>query len=182
MVSSLCRKLGDATNTEWGLPEEEGSGAYNKDIPKILSKEMGYSYPSKKEDYNSNSVISSLKENNPVPIILGGFREENTEGWWIFKYKTYDKGHTWLVDGLCTQERLVERISIETKKVVSSHTDYRTLIHCNWGWMYRKEGYYLPDVFNADSPEEESIEMRSSTQDKTRHYKYELKCIRGIRP
>ena len=177
MVALLCHNLGDATGTSWGLASDGGSGAHESMIPKVLGREMGYTSPSKVEDYCSNLVLSSLREQHPVPIVLSGFRENFSFGWWIFKIQIPYKGHTWLVDGFLDQKRLVEKISKETKKVVSSYWHHRTLIHCNWGWEYLSEGYYAPDVFNATSPV-----LRSDSDDGTRYYQYGLTCIRDIRP
>ena len=177
MVALLCRNLGDATGTSWGLASDGGSGAHESMIPKVLGREMGYTSPSKVEDYCSILVLSSLREQHPVPIVLSGFRENFSFGWWIFKIQIPYKGHTWLVDGFLDQKRLVEKISKETKKVVSSYWHHRTLIHCNWGWKYLSEGYYAPDVFNATSPV-----LRSDSDDGTRYYQYGLTCIRDIRP
>ena len=105
MVASLCRKIGDATNTTWGTRTHRGgSGASEKMIPKVLSEEMGYSSPSKVEKYNSSSVLGSLEEKNPVPIVLVGYEEKIPEGWWIFKWEAYKSGHTWLMDFLSNIE------------------------------------------------------------------------------
>lgn len=79
MVASLCRKIGDATNTTWGTwAHGGGSGASQEMIPKVLSEEMGYSSPSKVEDYKSGPVLRSLRKASPVPIVLVGYREELT--------------------------------------------------------------------------------------------------------
>ena len=182
MVASLCRKIGDATNTKWGLAKEGGSAANSRDIPKILSKEMGYSHSSSMEDYDTKCVLISLEEENPVPIVVRGDEEKITHGWWIFKYNSYKGGHSWLVDGLLKQKRLVERVSNETKKVISSHMAYRTLIHCNWGWGSRYDGYYTPGVFDQPHSVLQKASLYSRPEKDSSYFKYNLSCIRGIRP
>ncbi len=183
MVASLCRKIGDATNTTWGTRTHRGgSGASEKMIPKVLSEEMGYSSPSKVEKYNSSSVLGSLEEKNPVPIVLVGYEEKIPEGWWIFKWEAYKSGHTWLVDGLFEQYRIISIYKKKTGKLISTKDEHRTFLHCNWGWGQEYDGYYTPGVFDLPHPVLRSASLYSRSEKDSSYFKYELTCIRGIRP
>lgn len=181
MVASLCRKIGDATNTTWGTWKHgKGSSAYEKMIPKVLSKEMGYREPSSVLNYNKIGGILSSSISQSCPVVLSGMRDPYDIGWWIFKWETYESGHTWLTDGVVEQYRIISIYKKKTGKLISTTDEHRTLIHCNWGWGAKYDGYFKPEVFDSchpiikDDPE--------NFQENGGHYGYKMTCIPFIKP
>lgn len=177
-IATVFRALGDRLENSWGL---DGTGADDGKIPDIL-REMGYSNPSSRTDFDLNQAISSISQNKP--ILLSGYQEIYTyeTGWWIFS-KThigYRNGHAWVGDGILNQERTVTVKSKSTGNVISKRKETRTLIHCNWGWDGYSNGYFLANVFDSENPEKsDSFEFRS---DSKRAYQYNVKNILYVTP
>lgn len=177
-IATVFRALGDRLENSWGL---DGTGADDGKIPDIL-REMGYSTPSSRTDFDLNQAISSISQNKP--IILSGYRETYTyeTGWWIFSktHTGYRNGHAWVGDGILNQERTVTVKSKSTGDVISTRKETRTLIHCNWGWDGYRNGYFLANVFDSENPEKsDSFEYPS---DGKRAYQYNVKNILYVTP
>lgn len=181
MVASLCRKIGDATNTTWGTWKHgKGSSAYEKMIPKVLSKEMGYSEPSSVLVFDKigNSISRSISHS--CPVVLSGMRDPYDAGWWIFKWEAYESGHTWLVDGLFEQYRIISIYKKKTGKLISTKDEHRTFLHCNWGWGQEYDGYYEEGVFDSRHPAIK--DDPNNFQENGGYYKYEITYIPFIKP
>ncbi len=181
MIASLCRRIGDATNTTWGTWKHgKGSSAYEEMIPKVLSKEMGYREPSSVLDYNKIGGTLSSSISQSCPIVLSGMRDPYDIGWWIFKQETYESGHTWLADGVIEQYRIISIYKKKTGKLISTKDEHQTFIHCNWGWGAKYDGYFRPEVFDSrhpiikDDPE--------NFQENGGYYGYKMTCIPFIKP
>ena len=95
----------------------------------------------------------------------------------------YSGGHTWVCDGYKKEERkctLVRIVTTESglQKVeeIPLASDFRTLLHCNWGWGKDDafNGYYYSGVFDTAHPV-----YGSSVKDGS-CYRYELKNILDI--
>jgi len=56
-------------------------------------------------------------------------------------------GHAWVVDGYIDRSRTVETKNSSSNSVISSTTENQFLVHCNWGWQGRYNGYYYSGVF-----------------------------------
>ncbi len=178
-VAPLLRKIGDKLGNRWGLAEEDGTGAYTKDIPSVL-REMGYKYPSRLTSFDENGVISSIAQKKTV--ILDGYAETYKKGWFIFKKRVYDHGHAWISDGYLRQERTVKKIRKATNTVVETKTESRTLLHCNWGWSGRRNGYFLPKVFDSNNPVIRDGRRTRSYSYTPYYYQYKIGNILYIHP
>ena len=73
--------------------------------------------------YDSESIIESLWDKNPV--IISGARTD------------CEAGHTWVIDGY----------DYTIDDVDGNHT----LLHCNWGWDGRCNGFYYSKIFNLNA-------------------------------
>ena len=145
IVAKLHKKIGDALGNNWGSQ----TGAPLKNISGVL-REMGYSNYSSETNFDTNAAISSIAQRKP--IFLCGYSEKSTSGWWVFKKNQYDIGHAWLGDGYVNQKRTCTKTIRATGEIVDVTTENRTLIHCNWGWGGSYNGYFLPGVFDSNSP------------------------------
>lgn len=181
-VAPFFRIIGDGVHNSWGVA---GTGAYNKDIPALL-RDMGYTNPSSETSYNYDGIIASIERR--CPVIMGGYADRK-----FYKHKIlgivfktdviYSKGHAWVCDGYIKEERQVDvveyvrdsygRIRAERRPV---GTQSRTLLHCNWGWGRRYNGFYHPRVFDSGRP------VYGKSNDNLYYFRYELTNILDIHP
>lgn len=74
-------------------------------------------------------------------------------------FRKYVDGHAWVVDGYIDQ--------------VKNNKESK-YIHCNWGWMNKKEnGYFLSDVLNAE--ESPAFNDNAEATRASNNYRYNLK-------
>lgn len=163
-VAVLFRRLGDATNTKWGLPEEGGSSANITSIPKVLREEMGYRNSGDLIQYDESMALSEVTR-FARPVVMAGTTEAGKPG------------HAWVIDGVGSQSRDKFWISVNTGEILDKSKDVRFLLHCNWGWDGRLDGYFLSDVFDPFDPV-----ARSLRSDSPSAYDYNLWMIKGIKP
>lgn len=84
--------------------------------------------------------IESILENE-TPLYFRGTRIDS-----IGKHK----GHAWVVDGSIRQKQSIKLYSSDGVLNGEYH-EYRNLIHCNWGWDGKCNGYYVMNVFNLNN-------------------------------
>lgn len=173
-IAPLFLRIGNALKNDWGA---YGTGAKSERIPIIL-REMGYKTPSKLTPFKSSEVYYDLYHGNP--IIMRGYEEEYTKGWWFIKWKEHRGGHVWLSDGYLQQERTRSVVS-QDGEVLSSEVEYRHLLHCNWGWGNSTNGYFLPGVFDSHNPIEP--DLNNITTGKTPGYfQYVVEQLIDVHP
>lgn len=56
-------------------------------------------------------------------------------------------GHAWVVDGSIVREQKIRTVNNSTGQTISSSTKTEYLVHCNWGWGGKANGYYASGVF-----------------------------------
>lgn len=179
-ASFLFRKIGDRLGNSWGLAEEDGTGAHTSDIPGVLW-DMGYSHPSRLTSFNADGIISSITQN--CPVIVSGFQEEYTTGWFIFSATRHRIGHAWISDGYLRQERTVKKVYRQTGKVLDTKIESRVLLHCNWGWGGSSNGYFIPGVFDAKNPVVDDPWTRAYSRSGSPYYfQYKVGNILHIHP
>lgn len=66
-------------------------------------------------------------------------------------------------------------------KLDKSYYQYEQLMHCNWGWDNRANGYYNNGAFNAS---EGAVVKTSnnSISDQDSYYQFKLECIYDVKP
>lgn len=86
--------------------------------------------------FDFDKIYHSLKNDYPVLVsaMASGFY-----------------GHTWVIDGFLKQFRTGSEYGADTGKYYGSvNSQYRTLLHCNWGWGGLDDGYYYSGVFKTN--------------------------------
>lgn len=130
---------------------ENGTLIYPKEIVKYMQS-IGYrnvvkhNHPTK---FEFDKASPSLNKGYPVLVsaLANGFH-----------------GHSWVIDGYRTQYRTGSKVGMKTGKVYSSlPTQYRTLVHCNWGLGGGNDGYYYSGVFKSHNPPEERMVQHSDS-------------------
>lgn len=115
----------------------------------------GYGNVVRHYSYDTSQVINMLRNDNPVFIAS------------IPEYHVFS-GHAWVLDGYINQSRTIKKYN-SAGTMLSSSSETRDLIHCNFGWQGRCNGYYITKIFNTGkSPEywesyENSWEKTSSS-------------------
>jgi hypothetical protein len=110
-IAKLMRDVGSAVNMDYSC--SSSSADTESEVASSFKNDFGYSSASY-ADYNYNTVVSNIRNGNPV-ILRGG---RNT-GWWIFG--VYSDGHAWVCDGI--------------RKTFFCDTGNSYLsLHMNWGW------------------------------------------------
>jgi len=138
----LMRDIGTAVHMKYRCSssgadiEDEGASSFRNDFGYSSASFSGYDYKKVKRELDFSS-----------PVILRGGRKS---GWWIFSQ--YKDGHAWVCDGY-------------------SETIYPCwgtilLLHMNWGWDGRYNGWYS---FNDFNPGKDS-------------FNYKRKMIYSIKP
>jgi hypothetical protein len=87
-------------------------------------------------NYSTTTIKSALDQNKLV-YIGGAYYSNNSSG------------HAWAIDGYLNQKRTI----IEDGQ---SYYEYRTLVHCNWGWNGSGNGYFVSGAFAIRIIEDES--------------------------
>ena len=111
----------------------------------------------------SYNIVSSML-GNETPLYFRGSRIENGD----------TLGHAWVVDGSIRQKQSIKLYNSEGV-LTSEYYDYRNLIHCNWGWNGKCNGYYVMNIFNLTNgaivPDEENPSSES------KYYNLKIKAL-----
>lgn len=173
-IARLMQQLGlpENLNMKYG---EEGSGAYTYDILRTL-RNFGYSNEGTYGEYSQEKVMEELKAG--YAVIAGGYSTKIIEkdkflGIVISTKTYYDGGHAWVIDGLLESKR--SRTDYCDGQKVSSFVERRYLVHCNWGWRGRDNGYYYNGVFNAKN------HVPLTREGTPLYFKFLMETITGIR-
>ena len=134
-------------------------------ITDFMSDELRYNNVSSYLNYNRGEIVSML--NNNLPVCVDGetyvTREDGS---------TYIGGHSWLIDGynyykIDEWERSYFGEFIDEERIIATY--YYDLMHCNYGWEGKCDGYYSSGIFNPSirlNPEriDTSIGDKSGTE------------------
>lgn len=90
--------------------------------------------------------------------------------------------HAWNIDGYKTMERTVYYKKYKGDVLIDSHTtvDTRKMLHCDFGWYGRQNGYYVEGVFKLDHIHCEKDDPYHKPM--TRNYNKHLKIITYNKP
>lgn len=152
-IARLMQQLGlsQNLNINYGLSSEGGSGADPANIPRTL-KNFGFSNGGSLNGYNTNTVVSELRQGRH--ILIGGFESRTLHkkkflGIKIKKYYTYSGGHRWLAHGLLERERTIS-IYNSNNVLISETNESIWYPLCNFGWDGYGDGYYLSGAFDVN--------------------------------
>lgn len=175
-IGMLMYQLGLKENLDmdYGI---ESSGALMEHSIRALEN-MGYSCGGVHNNYNSNTVVSELKQG--YGVFIGGFSEKDVTKILGIKIKTsYHKGHQWLAHGLLERRREFKYYQNGKYLYSAIYSEYYPL--CNWGWDGNRDGYYLSEAFDTNPVPEYPGDMVSSRADQDYNYQYKITTITGIR-
>ncbi len=148
-IQHLLAKLGDKDllDMDYGC---NGSGASTDDAVNTFHK-LGYT--ATKQDYNSDKIISEIKNNRPVYIRGNDIRKWIDTPWWEFwtrDHYEYKGGHAWVLDGYVERFRKVtvtrrNNDCIRPDELSNPYTTHTynqnlELVHNNFGWGGDEKG------------------------------------------
>lgn len=182
-IARLMYELGKSSNLNmsYDTAANGGSGANAEHIPRTL-KNFGYSNGGSLKNYNTETVVSELK--NGYSVLVGGFSHKTEETFLGITVNTkYTGGHRWLCHGLLERRRTV---STYTSKGELKNTTTESLWYplCNWGWNGYCDGYYLSKAFNSNNGPSYSTSTRGSEVEngsEDYNFKYNITAVTGIR-
>lgn len=132
---------------------------------RYMKKKLGYSNVKKHNDIKHDQLISMVDNRRPVFVAA-----HNRWG--------YGNAHAWVIDGYMKQTRT--KTIRNGSSILSTSTENRTLVHCNFGWWGRANGYYEfkvfdttngPVAFDEDNPYSEGHEFSMKDWHVETHYR-----------
>ncbi len=121
-------KIGRACKAEYTA----GGTHVNFRNAKRFMDKRGYSGTRFQTTHLLKKTKEMINSGKPVPI-----RAERKD-----KYGNI-KGHAWVIDGYATRKKLID----------GKPQEYRhNLVHCNFGWQGRGNGYYAIELFDVENP------------------------------
>ena len=116
-----------------------------------------------KNSYSFTGVTSMI--DNDKPLII-----------YSVPGKDLTISHSWNIDGYKIKQRSITKTTYLGTEVidVSIETEDTQMVHCDFGWEGRSNGYYVSNVFKLDDPDAEIDDIRSNN---TTHYNNYLHII-----
>lgn len=169
-----------------GIKTNKDGGAKDHNVLQYLRR-INCSSQQQMYDYKYYKVKDAL--DYKMPVLMGGYRD-----------KTNGKGHYWIADGYIdryvTKNETITYLyiihndngSVEQRLEESpiSVTNHYELLHINWGWNKKGDGYYNSGVFNTDRQMIESYDGYFNTTPSEGlsnvYYDTELEIITDIKP
>lgn len=174
-IATLVQRIGDLVNIKYGL--DESSTSATAKIEKCF-EQLGFSCGNY-TDYDVIDIAKSLKDG--YLVYADGFSQKKTA---LGITVGYEGGHGWTIDGYVKQLQIISTYYTDTNKLVSTKTNSRDFVHCNWGWDGDYNGFFKNQVFDTNNPnanyDDEIYE--AETRGTSAYYRYKLKVIKYIRP
>ena len=167
-ISCLCREIGERSFMNYNNPQV--SSAVDEIVPYTLSS-LGYSTASTDlADYNIQTILSNINNNQPVYM-----RGRNTAA---------EVGHAWVVDGCITYTQMfITYISLASNngpwRIDEIRYRYTYYPHCNWGWHGSCDGFFNDGVFNVANAYQYDSSIGNTY---TNNFNTDLDIIVGITP
>lgn len=123
-IKSLGKECKVLYTSEWAF-------ALPKNAAKCLEN-LGYTNVKHIKKYKGDVVVQNLSQDNPV---------------FVAAISDIVNGHAWVIDGYLGEIRTITTYTngCETHK----DTEIRHLMHCNFGWHGKCNGYYVSKIFDV---------------------------------
>lgn len=124
-------------------------------------------------DYDFYKVRTMLK--NGAPLIIYGYPDNILTG--------IKSCHAWNIDGYKIKQRNAFKYKYHadnTKEVVNSWIEKTEMVHCDFGWRGKRNGYYVTGVFDMT---DDNVEFDPGCDYGNEHYyKFWLKIVTYTKP
>lgn len=130
-VAHLVQDIGGLVNMEYGTDE---SGAQTYDLINCW-QQFGYNY-SFSSDYNFNRCVQNFQAGRPV--IIDGMDVPSLSR------------HCWVLDGSLIRKTYVKQLDENFQQMLVL-VGSEKMVHCNWGWYGKYNGYFLFDSLSLQN-------------------------------
>lgn len=127
-IAPLCSLLNSPENLEMNFEWDKASYAYSEDVPYVLRK-FGFTSDLWLSPYNIEKVIGELSTGMPLYI--------------------HGDGHVWIIDAVMAEKCYYTTYDRNTGDVITRYDTTRYLVHCNWGWDGKCNGYFYSGIFDT---------------------------------
>lgn len=174
-LAEVSATMASASNSSYGCSETSVSHGGIADALKY------FNYTMSESRYDNDYVRTSIQ--NGKIVLITAYEDEGIFGWVNYG------GHSWVIDGYVTQSRdwvcTVNAYNTISGKEISSeylwsNTEYRYLVHCNFGWGGEANGWYENGIFETSAPVI-SDQGSTATQD-SHHYHCDMSILYNITP
>lgn len=179
-IARLMAELGSGENLsmEYGV---SASGAKSGNIVRTLAN-FGYSNSGSLKGYNTDEVVSELKDGYSV-LVVGYSAKKEKKVLGVRVKTTYSGGHCWLCHGLLERRREVKTYD-SNNVLIDTMTEIMWYPLCNWGWDGVYDGYFLSGAFDAKNGKEFPGDLKGQRLESDAdeyNFQYSIKSIIGIR-
>jgi hypothetical protein len=168
-VANMMLSLATLVGMDYGC---KGSSADDSDAIFAFKTTLGYNTGNMKK-FNSSEIISQIRDYRR-PLYMGGYESQ----YYFLGIPTpfYSGGHAWVADGYLQRTRSEKTCyGIGTiYQNCSTSYQYADFLHINWGWRDGRNGYFVPGVFNANTP---AIGIQRGNQEDNFRYKIEYLIV-----
>lgn len=176
-IARLMERIGFNVKMEYRC---DGSGADSDDAVGWMQR-MGFS-GGEHSGYDIERIRKSLL-NNCIVYADGCSQRTKFLGITV----KYEGCHAWNYDGYIKQMKKMEVRHICRDKITGkiidiktvTSTEYRSLVHCNWGWDGRRNGYYFSGVFDTNVSSPPLISGTRNSSDG--YYQYRLNIYTNLK-
>lgn len=131
-ISIIISAIGSGVNARYNYWGSGETFALPINAKKYMKKELGYGGAKRRVGYKESVITSMVDKGKPVFIAAID--------------KKWNSAHAWVIDGSMRQNRTVKKY--RSGQIEGTSTESRLLLHCNFGWSGRNDGYYLSNVFD----------------------------------
>lgn len=124
-IAPLCSLLNASNNLSPTFNWDGASYISIDRIPIVLNK---FGIYCNLENYSIDDIIAEFEKGGPI-IITGG-------------------NHVWIIDAVMSETCYYTKIDKLTGSIISQYNVMRYLVHCNWGWDGKCNGYFYSGIFN----------------------------------
>lgn len=138
MISNLFLKLGlpENLNMTYGIYGESGSHASDYNVPRTFEN-FGFTSGGSIESYDYDEIYNIISAR---PVYVSAYDDLLGQ-----------RGHAWVIDEVLTRRR-IRYTHVEGVGITQQDTEYQHLVHCNFGWNGKSNGYYYSGTFAIMNP------------------------------
>ena len=187
-VQSLIAALGDPDNLNADYGTEKT--AISPDNSRLIARtfqNFGYASGGTVKDYSLDGLKNALRYG---PVIGIGYSHEithvkktkilgitiKTETW-----TSYDKGHAWVYDNYIERSCIRSGYNVNDE-LIFTHKMSETLVHCNMGYNFSRNGYFYSGSYDIRNPVTRSVSETETTNGTEGVYRYALEMVTDIHP
>lgn len=189
-LADLLKHIGDLVDMDYGV---DNSGASSKKTPKAFHK-LGYECDETLYEYDWAGVRDEIRHKRPVYVRANSIKNSKSI-LGLICYDDYDGGHAWVLDGIKLFKRTITTMRRDMTPLdptvydddpdrhrykVTTHSEYKNMVHCNFGWGGGGDAYYYSGIFDASKKPVEPGQPDYNEFVGYPNFQYKLEYLKGI--